>query len=132
MPGAKGIILTLQSTGKTGNTPFFAIGVKLCLSVGKDLMHISLVAHIPNQNIARRIHEVMQNYTELCYSQTAAHVAWFCVGGFLNKVSQFPAELWELVRRNFPKISGIVDTIQNHLSKIARKADWGKRKGPLS
>ena len=73
----KGIVLTLTSFWKPADAFVFAVGVKNLFSTCKNFVTISLMAHVPNQLIVRRIVNVMQGNGHLYHPQTCTKMPPF-------------------------------------------------------
>ena len=60
---------------KTGKPVFLAQRVKAAVAPGKDFVSITLMAHIPNQSVARAVEHLVQGDRQFHNAQVAGKVA---------------------------------------------------------
>src|SRR5215467_7500038 len=65
MGGTERIILALGALGETREASALAQGADAVAAAGEDLVRIGLVAHVPNQPVARRVEDPVQRDGEL-------------------------------------------------------------------
>src|SRR5437660_12471699 len=75
MPGSEGVVVRFITAQKTAEAAILFDGTKLIATAGENLMGIGLVAHIPNQAIARRIESVMKRHGQFDRAEGSASVA---------------------------------------------------------
>ena len=75
MRRAEWIVLAFAPLGETVEPAALADGANLVTPPGQDLVRLGLVAHIPDQPVARCVEHIMQRHGEFDDAEAAAEMA---------------------------------------------------------
>ena len=65
MRRAEGVVFALRALGEARQAVRLAQGADPVAAAGEDLVRVGLVAHVPDQPVARRVEHVMQRHRQL-------------------------------------------------------------------
>ena len=89
MRGAEGIVRALLAAGEPGQAAALAQGAHALAPPGQDLVRIGLVAHVPDQLVARGVKDGVKRHRKLDHAEPGAEVA----AGTRNDVDHVGAQL---------------------------------------
>ena len=112
MTHAEGIVLTLCSTGKRGQTPALTHAEHFVPTPRQYFVGIGLVSHIPDQFVPGGIEHVVDSDRELDDTETGAQVATGLTDAIEQKQAQLIGQFGELSHLQLPEIRRIGDLIQ--------------------
>ena len=73
--GAERVVFALRPLGEAGQAAALAQGADAVAPAGEDLVRIALVADVPDQDVLRRLEDVMQGHRQLDHAEAGAEVA---------------------------------------------------------
>jgi hypothetical protein len=85
-------------------------------TAGEQLVGIGLVAGVPHDSVARRVHDPMQSQRQLDGPQRAGQVPARLADRPDHLGSQLVGQLFQLVRRHPAQLGGIVERVENRHS----------------
>jgi hypothetical protein len=112
MTDAEGIVLTLCSTGKCGQTPGLTYVEHFFPSPRQNFVGIGLVSHIPDQFVRGGIEYVVDSDGEFDDSEAGAEVAAGLTDAIEQKQAQLLGQFGELSHLQLPEIRRIGYLIQ--------------------
>ena len=122
MRRAEGVVLAFAAPRKARQAAKLAQAVHAVAPPGQDLVRVSLVAHIPDQPVVRRVEDIVQGHGELDRAQVGAEVA----AGARHAVEQIGAQLVrhapQLWARHAPQVGGAVDGVKQLIHPGAPKS----------
>ncbi len=104
MGGAERVVFALGPAGKAGKSARLAQGADAVAPAGEDFMRIGLVAHIPDQPVARRVEHGMNGDGQLNHTERGAQMAAGDGNGVDGLRPQFIGELLQLLGREVAQI----------------------------
>src|SRR5262245_20093832 len=112
MRSAEWIILALQAPGEAGEASTLTDAANAIAAAGDDLMRIGLVAHIPDQAVARCVEQIVQGHRQLDDAKTRPKMS----AGNRDRIDRFLAQLGRKLRqaqlRQLAQVSGCLDPIE--------------------
>ncbi len=104
MGGAEGVVLALGALGEARQPTRLAQGADAVAASGEDLVRIGLVAHVPDEAVARGIEQIVEGDGQLDDAEAGAQVAAGHRDGVDRLLAQLGGELRQILLGKFAQI----------------------------
>jgi hypothetical protein len=111
----EGVILTLGHSRKAADALVLAIGMKLCLASGKDLVSVGLVSDIPDYLVIWSIIHIMEGNGKLYHSETGTKVTRVVAYLFNDMLPELVTESHQVKPVELPEVLRSVDSVKQPL-----------------
>ena len=116
MSAVEDIVLALRPAREASDTIQLAQGVEALGATGQQLVRVGLVAGVPHDPVAWRVHHPMQRQRQLHRTERAGQVAARLADRPDHLGAQLIRELCHLARRHPAQLGGITDRVENRHS----------------
>ncbi len=99
MANVQHVIFTFVTPRERMQTAFFADGADAIAAAGQNLVWISLMAHIPDQMIKRRVIDVMQRNGQFHHAEAGSKVPAGLAYAIQQVLPQLATQGWQLLFR---------------------------------
>ncbi len=110
--GAEGVVFALGALGEAGQAAALAQGADAVAPAGQDLVRIALVADVPDQDVVRRVEDVVQGRRQLDHAEAGAKVAAGYRYGRDQLLAQLVGELAQVVLLQLAQVGRNRDLIE--------------------
>ena len=104
MGRAESVIFALGPLGEARQAAALAQGAHPVAASGQDLVRIGLMAHVPNQDIARRLEHMVQGNGQLNHAEASAQMAAGGGHGVNHLGPNLIGQLTKLAKRHAPRV----------------------------
>ena len=119
--GGEDVVLRLAAQAEAGEPAVLAQRLHPVAPAGEDLVRVGLVADVPDQQVARRVEQVVQGDRQLDRAQVRGEVAAGLRDAAHDLLAQLVGELGELLARRARRRScGSVDAIEEVIGSLRR------------
>ena len=112
MAYAESIIRALVPLRKRRQPGVFPDGMQPVAAPGEDLVPVSLVAHVPDQPVLRRIVDIMQGNGQFHRAQAGSKMAGVTARPMQQEGAHLPGQRLQLIFRQAPQVRGGINSVQ--------------------
>ena len=87
---------------------------ELCAAPGEDLVHVRLVAGVPEDRVGRRLEHAVQRQRQLDRAEIGSEVSGVLGDRFDDHVADLAGQFVELLVRQTAQVGRIVDLLEQH------------------
>ncbi len=133
MGRAERVVFAFRALGEAGQAAALAQRPDAVAAAGDDLVRIGLVAHVPDQAVARRVENIVQGDGELDHAQSRPEVTARFGDGIDHLMPQLVSQLAQLARFQTTQLVWSADAIeQRGLGRLEHRVSSQAGVGQIS
>ena len=129
MPRTEAVVLALVALQESGNAALLTQRAELLVAAGNQLVHVSLVAHVPNKFVVRSIKNVMQGERKLDNAQAGRQMSAVLSNLTNNRLADLLGKLLQFFDGTLPDIRRRLYVFQIfHFTRVMMNAAMARKR----